>query len=298
MLALVFAVAAVVGGIGIGAYALTGRVPAPQAAGLGIPPSAVALEGAGLRPGSSVHRSMATLGGTLSRPGYRQRIQARLDRAGNPRAWGPDRLLAAKGFGVVAGVVLGLIFGSKQGGALTFLAPIGVGAFGLFVPDIYLHNLGQKRQIELQKGLPDALDMMTICVEAGLGFDASLIRVARNLKGPMAEECARALQEMQMGLSRAEALRSLLERTDVVELRVFVSAVIQSSELGISIADVLREQAAQMRVKRRHRAEEKAQKLQVKLLFPLITCLLPAMFVVILGPAIIQIAGFFQQASH
>jgi tight adherence protein C len=154
--------------------------------------------------------------------------------------------------------------------------------------------LGQRRQEQLRRGLPDAIDMMTVCVEAGLGFEAALSRVARNLTGPFAEECARVLQEMQIGLSRSQALRAMIDRTDVPELRSFVTAVVQSGELGISIGDVLREQSHQMRVVRRQRAEEKAQKLQVKLLFPLITCLLPAMFVVILGPALLQIMNFFQ----
>jgi tight adherence protein C len=135
--------------------------------------------------------------------------------------------------------------------------------------------------------------MLTVCVEAGLGFDAALARVARNLEGPMAEECARVLQEMQFGLSRTEALRALANRTDVPEIKIFVSALIQASELGISVGVVLREQAKEMRVRRRQRAEEKAQKLPVKILLPLITCLLPAMFVVVLGPAAIKIVHTF-----
>jgi tight adherence protein C len=149
--------------------------------------------------------------------------------------------------------------------------------------------MGEKRQIEILKGLPDALDMMVVCVEAGLGFDAALSRVALNLEGPMASECARVLQEMQFGKSRTEALRAMVDRTDVTELRTFVSAIIQSAELGISVGIVLREQAREMRIRRRQRAEEQAQKLPVKILLPLITCLLPAMFIVVLGPAVIHI---------
>jgi tight adherence protein C len=139
--------------------------------------------------------------------------------------------------------------------------------------------------------------MLTVCVEAGLGFDGALGRVATNLEGPMSAECARVMQEMQFGKSRSDALRALADRTDVPELKSFVSAMIQAGELGISVGNVLREQAAEMRIRRRQRAEEKAQKLPVKILLPLITCLLPAMFVVVLGPAAIKIVHTFNHLN-
>jgi tight adherence protein C len=245
----------------------------------------------------SFYKRMGALAKRFTPADYLQRVQHKLDLAGNPRSWGPDRLLAFKGFGLLIGAMLGLLVGAKQGGLLLFVSPVCGGAFGLFLPDFWIRNLGEKRQLELQKGLPDALDMLTICVEAGLGFDAALGRVARNLEGPIAEETARVLQEMQFGMSRSEAMRALVSRTDVPELRSFVSAVVQSTELGISIGDVLREQSKEMRIKRRQRAEEKAQKLQVKLLLPLITCLLPAMFTVVLGPAAIELIHFFAKAN-
>lgn len=245
---------------------------------------------------SLLHR-FAPLGAKLTRSGYEQRVQRRLDMAGNPRAWTPERMLALKGAGLVVGVLLGLLVGAKHGSAGVILIPAGLGAFGFFVPDIFVTNLGQKRQIDLQRALPDALDMLTVCVEAGMGFDSAMNRVARNLEGPAADEFGRVLQEMQFGMSRADALRSLVNRTDVAELRVFVSAMIQSTELGISMGEALRQQAKEMRIKRRQRAEEKAQKLQVKLLAPLITCLLPAMFIVVLGPAIIELAHFFAKTN-
>ena len=219
---------------------------------------------------------------------YTRRLQRRLDLAGNPPSWPAQRVLAAKGVLVIFGILLGLVLGLKHGIGVVFF-PILIGAFGFFVPDLLVRNMGEHRQIEILQGLPDAMDMLTVCVEAGLGFDAALARVALNLEGPMAEEAARVLQEMQFGKSRTEALRSLVDRTDVSELRTFVSSLIQSSELGISIGVVLREQAKEMRIRRRQRAEEKAQKLPVKILLPLITCLLPAMFIVVLGPALINI---------
>jgi tight adherence protein C len=159
-----------------------------------------------------------------------------------------------------------------------------------FLPDVLLYNRGIKRQELILAGLPDALDMLTVCVEAGLGFDAALAQVARNTQGPLAEEFARGLQEMQIGLSRAQALRAVADRTTVSELRAFASSLVQASELGIPVARVLREQTVEMRVRRRQRAEEKAQKVPVKIMFPVVACLFPALLVVIVGPGVISIA--------
>jgi tight adherence protein C len=246
---------------------------------------------------ASIYSRMGAIATRLSPSDYARRLQLRLDRAGNPRSWSPDRVLAFKGLGLVVGLLLGAAFGLKQGGVGGLAIAAMLAAISFFLPDILIHNLGQKRRIELQKGLPDAMDMMTLCVEAGLGFDAAMSRVARNLTGPAAEEFARVLQEMQLGLSRIEALKHLGDRTNLPELRRFTAAVIQSSELGISIGGVLREQAQEMRIRRRQRAEQKAQQLQVKILLPLISCLLPAIFIVILGPAIIHIMAVFSQVN-
>jgi tight adherence protein C len=225
----------------------------------------------------------------LSPAGITGTLQRRLDRAGNPARWTPDRILAVKGLGLLVLGGLGALYGLR-GLALSFLcAGVGAGA-GFFLPDVLLHNAGMKRQARIQALLPDALDMLTVCVEAGLGFDAALSQVARNTSGPLAAEFARALQEMQIGTSRRHALRALVDRTTVPELRAFVSALVQAGELGITVATVLREQAIQMRLRRRQRAEEKAQKVPVKILFPLIFCLFPALFVVIIGPGAIEIA--------
>lgn len=257
--------------------------------------SALPVPRSGVDPNAPLpplYRRFAGLTRRLAPAQYGRRLQHKLDLAGNPRGWAAERVMAFKGIGLVLGIVLGLLLGSKHGIAVVFFPVLG-GALGFFLPDLWIRNLGEHRQQELLLGLPDAIDMMTVCVEAGLGFDSALSRVARNLDGPVASEFARVLQEMQFGKSRSEALRALVERTDVSELRTFVSSVIQSSELGISVGDVLREQAAEMRIRRRQRAEEKAQKLPVKILFPLLTCMLPAMFVVVLGPAIIQIVHLF-----
>jgi tight adherence protein C len=225
----------------------------------------------------------------LSPSGIAAKLQRRLDLAGNPGRWTPDRILAAKGLGLIALAMLGALFGLHNPGLLILCAAVG-GACGFFLPDILLYNSGQKRQARIQVALPDALDMLTVCVEAGLGFDAALAQVARNTNGPLAAEFARALQEMQIGKSRSQALRALADRTTVPEARAFVSSLVQANDLGIPIARVLREQAKEMRVRRRQRAEGKAQQVPVKITFPLILCIFPALLVIVLGPGAIHIA--------
>ena len=225
----------------------------------------------------------------LSPAGIGSSLQRRLDLAGNPAQWSADRVLAIKGLGLVVLGLLGGLYGLPNPALLVLGAAIG-GGIGFFLPDVLLYNSGQKRQARIQVGLPDALDMLTICVEAGLGFDAALSQVARNSDGPLAAEFIRVLQEMQIGKTRTEALRGLLDRTTVAELRAFVSALVQAGELGIAVAQVLRSQAGEMRLLRRQRAEEKAQKVGVKITFPLIACLFPVIFIVVIGPGAITIA--------
>ena len=225
----------------------------------------------------------------LSPAGIAGTLQRRLDLAGNPRRWTPDRMLAVKGLGLIALAMLGALYGLHSPGLLILCAVVG-GATGFFLPDVLLYNAGLKRQAKLRVALPDALDMLTVCVEAGLGFDAALAQVARNTDGPLAAEFARALQEMQIGKSRSQALRALADRTTVPEVRAVVSALIQASDLGIPVARVLREQSKEMRVRRRQRAEGKAQQVPVKITFPLILCIFPALLVMVLGPGVINIA--------
>ncbi|MDT7786815.1 MAG: tight adherence protein [Pseudonocardiales bacterium] len=275
--------------VALGAVALTLRPPVTAAGSLALIESSYSAAVVSA-PGEVGSPSwLRSLGLRLSPAGVVMRLQHRLDLAGNPPTWTPDRVLAFKGIGLLFGAVLGGLIGFRSVGWM--LLGIAVGAvFGFFLPDLLLLNAGQKRQEKVRRALPDALDMLTVCVEAGLGFDAALAQVARNTQGPLAQECARVLQEMQIGKSRNEALRALTLRTTVAELRAFVSALAQAGELGVPIASVLREQAREMRVRRRQRAEEQAQKVPVKILFPLIVCLFPAMFVVIIGPGAISIA--------
>ena len=172
-------------------------------------------------------------------------------------------------------------------------AAVLVTVVGYFLPELLLHSRGQERRQKITLELADTLDQMTIGVEAGLGFDSAMARSGRNGTGPLAEEMLRTLAEIQVGHSRREAYASLVERTNVPDLRRFVRAVIQADAHGIAVADVLRMQAAEMRLKRRQRAEETAMKLPVKVLFPLMFCILPVLFIVLLGPAVLSIVETF-----
>jgi tight adherence protein C len=225
----------------------------------------------------------------LSPGSARTSLQRRLDVAGNPQPWTPDRVLASKVLLLVAFGVLGALFELRDPVLLVLVGGVAA-AGGFFLPDLLVYNAGVRRQQQLAVSLPEGLDLLTICVEAGLGFDAALAQVTRNLSGPLAGEFARALQEMQIGQSRAEAMRAMAERSNVPELRAFAVALTQSTELGIPVAHVLREQSKEMRVRRRQRAEAQAQKVPVKITFPLVGCLLPALFVVVLGAGVIDIA--------
>jgi tight adherence protein C len=222
----------------------------------------------------------------LSPSGVVERMQERLDRAGNPGGWTPERLLSFKGAGLVAGAAAGLLLALRAPGYGPLMV-LALGAGGFFLPDVLIYNQGLKRQEDIGRTLPDILDLLVVSVESGLGFDAALARVGQNADGPLAAELIRVMQEVQIGKSREEALRAMSHRSSVPELRTFVGALVQASDLGIPIGKVLREQAGEMRVKRRQRAEERAQKLAVKITVPVVFCLFPAIFLVLLGPGVI-----------
>lgn len=219
------------------------------------------------------------------------RIRRRLDLAGNPAGWDVDRILGLKALGLIVGLLLGLtlplVFGAGPRGI--FLVTLGLTLLGWFGPTMWIYQLGYDRTEALRRELPDTLDLLTISVEAGLAFDAALAQVARKTEGALANELVRVLQEMQIGTGRSDALRGMAERTDLEELRIFVGAMVQADSFGIPVANVLRVQSKEMRVRRSQRAEEKAQQVPVKILFPLIFCIMPALFVVVLGPAGIKI---------
>jgi tight adherence protein C len=212
-------------------------------------------------------------------------IQRKLALAGNPYRWTPADYLGVKAFAalVLGGILFFLLtIGGDPGYAFLFGA-IGL-AFGWFGPDLLLRSKTQARQKQIQRALPDALDLLVISVEAGLGFDAAIQRLVEKREDALATEFARVLAEMRVGRSRRDALKDMVLRTQVPDLNNFVGAILQAEQLGVSVTKVLTVQAEQMRVVRRQRAEEKAAQLQLKLIFPLAIFIFPALCVVIMGP--------------
>jgi tight adherence protein C len=224
-----------------------------------------------------------------------ERIRKRLDVAGNPAGWTVERVQAGKVIGAVTLFLGSVAMTALVGTGLTLrIVLIGTATLvGWFGPNFYLYQKIYDRSKRMQRELPDAIDLMTISVESGLAFDAAVQQVARNTQGPLADEFSRVLREMQIGQGRAEALRGLSERTEVDDLKSFVTAMVQADSFGIPIANVLRIQSSEMRTKRRQRAEEQAQKVPVKITVPLIFCILPCLFIAVMGPAVIHIMDSF-----
>jgi tight adherence protein C len=236
------------------------------------------------------------LGESLTTPGDRERLNRMLELAGNPVGWPLPRVLRARPAAmVVASVLLAATGNALKGRPGAVGGAIGGLALGAFLPLLLLWNAALKRQEVIQRSLPDVMDVMVIGVEAGLGLDSAMDQVARSTRGPMADELHRVLQEMRLGVARSEALRALAGRTTVRDLKRLVTALVQAGELGVSVAPILREHAREQRVRRRQRAEEAAQKVPVKMLFPIMFCMFPVIFVVIIGPAVIQLIRTFEQ---
>jgi tight adherence protein C len=231
--------------------------------------------------------------------GMRQRIARQLVLAGNTGGMNADKMAAVKVFGGLGGGIGGLALAKLAG--LPNLVTLGAACFGAAVgyllPAGGLSQRALNRQEAIRRALPDTMDLLTISVEAGLGFDAALAHVRRNVPGPLSDEIGRMLQELQLGVSRKEALRSLANRNEIEELTGFVTAMVQADEFGVSVAKVLRAQSKELRARRRQRAEEKAMKVPVKLLVPLIVGFLPAIIVSIVGPGIIRLVQVFSGQS-
>ena len=221
----------------------------------------------------------------------RDRVATKLQLAGGPVGWDAERVLAFKVIGAVAGIFGGFVLSTTlQPPPFISIVAIALLAFvGFVVPDSVLNRRVEARQKEVLSTLSDTLDLLTISVEAGLSLNAAIAQVVQNVPGVLSAEFARMLQEIQLGVPRSEAFRHLADRTDVEELNGFALAMIQADVFGVSIASVLRTQAQQLRIKRRQAAEAKAQQTPVKIVFPLVLCILPALFVVIVGPGAIQI---------
>jgi tight adherence protein C len=238
-----------------------------------------------------IGRKLLDIGRTFTPVGYVEKLKRNIVLAGNPPGYEVDRLLVWKVLGVASGIVwVPLTYTFLSGHILIMLLAITF-AWGLsvFGPDVILSQHITKRRLEIQRRMPDTLDLLVISVEAGLGFEQALDRTAATVPGPLSEELRRMLQETRMGASRADALRALDERTNVEELRTFIVAMLQADSFGVSIARILRTQADEMRVRRRYLAQEKSQKAPVRMLFPLVLCIFPATLVVVVMPGFMQV---------
>lgn len=239
-----------------------------------------------------VMRGLGNLGAWVTPGEMRRRLALKLVRVGAPQGWDAEKIAAIKilaaGAGVGAGIVLARMVdfvGLRMIGLVTLIAVI-----AFFAPDAILDRMVAARQEKIRRELPDVMDLLSITVEAGLGFDAALLQVVENSPhGIFSREIARMLQEIQLGVSRVEALRHLADRTDVDDLNSFVMAMIQAEAFGVSISKVLRAQSKELRTRRRQRAEHRAMQIPVKIVFPVILFIFPALFVVVLGPAAIRI---------
>src|SRR5262245_11797189 len=239
----------------------------------------------------------ARLSGSVSRvtsSSFSETTEKRLALAGNPGDMRVADWLGIKAIGAIVGAVLFFILfvvlnvlGFPL--VINFVMVVIGGIFGFIIPEFWLGRKVRARQHAILLMIPDALDLLTISVRAGLGFDAALGKVVEKLHGPLTDEFRRALAEVRVGKARREALRDIVPRTEVVPLTNFIGAIIQAEQLGVSISKVLQVQSEQLRIERRQRAEEMAAKAPIKMLFPLVGCIFPSLFIVILGPAIILI---------
>ena len=234
---------------------------------------------------------LSRMGGRLGNASSTDVAEKRLAMAGNPgdlrvTDWMGVKMLVA----IATAVLMFLLFGLLMAGfgAGLFLGLVGFG-IGFLLPEFWLGNKIKARQKVILKMIPDTLDLLTISVRAGLGFDAALAKVVEKLPGPLTDEFRRALAEVRVGKARRDALRDMIPRTNVAPLSAFIGAIIQAEQLGVSISKVLQVQSDQLRIERRQRAEEMAAKAPIKMLFPLVGCIFPSLFIVILGPAIISI---------
>jgi tight adherence protein C len=240
-------------------------------------------------------KGLTALGGRFTPVGYVDTVRKKFVYAGRISADGVDRFLAIRVITVVlipAWFIFVTVFLPVTG--ILRLGALGLGGAILALgPDSVLNRRVEERQSIMQRKLPDILDLLTISVEAGLGFEQAVDRTVSSVPGPLSDEFARMLGELRAGSSRADAMRAMEHRTNVPEIRSFVLAILQADAFGVSIGRVLRAQADEMRIKRRQLAQEKAQKAPVKMLIPMVFCIFPALFVVVIGPAMINISRSF-----
>jgi tight adherence protein C len=218
-----------------------------------------------------------------------ERLDRSLQLAGLLPAWTVQRVLRVKLVAPLVALAAGGLFIVAGPAPLRVLLTVVVAGFAYLVPDVIVASRARERQDRIQHELPDALDQVTIAIEAGLGLETAIARTGQYGSGPLAEELTRTIQDMKVGFSRKEAWLALSARTDVADLRRFARAIMQADQYGVSIAHVVRTQAKELRGKRRQRAEEKAMRVPVKILFPLMFSILPVLFIVVLGPGVLNL---------
>ena len=221
-------------------------------------------------------------------------ITLKLLSAGLGRRISPTAFLALKGGGAIGGAVIGLLLGATTGAVPAILLALAGAPVGFIAPDMVVNAKARSRQERIRADLPDALDLLAVTVEAGLGFDAAVAKLIEQMEGPLAEELTLMLNEMRIGESRQDALKKLADRTSVPEVGAFCRAIIQADQFGISLGRILRLQAIDTRNRRQMAAEERAMKAPVKMLFPTVAFIFPAMFIVILGPAFLNLTKILQ----
>ncbi len=216
--------------------------------------------------------------------------ELQLELAGRPNNWGPTEFFGLRIFvALILGVLVFLVASISSGFMMAVGYALGGVLVGFFMPVLWLRSKTSKRQEEIIKALPDALDLLTITVEAGMGFDGALQKVAQKWDNSLSRGFGKVTQEMRLGILRRDALKNMEITMGVPDVTTFVAAIIQAEQLGVSIAKILRIQSEQMRTKRRQRAEEKAQKAPVKMLFPMVFLIFPSLFIILLGPAVLVI---------
>lgn len=273
--------------------ALTWFVFTGDRAGLRSVQTNLGLKSKDRAPALSANERLTAASQRITPNGYAAWIDQQLAGAGRPKEWPLARVIMIKPVLALIGVVFGLMIFLAAKSPGTFVLMLAIGTLCYFTPDLLLRNVAEKRRKAIQLELPNTLDNMLISVQAGLGFETAMGRAGANGTGPLAEELIRTLQDIQVGRSRKDAYLAMAERIDVPDVRSFVRSVVQADTYGIAIAGVLKAQAQDMRIKRRQRAEEHAMKMPVKMLFPLIFFILPALFIVLLGPTVLSIVEVF-----
>jgi tight adherence protein C len=238
---------------------------------------------------------LARLGMRLSPKATPDAIRSRLIAAGLARTFTPQGYLALKGGAVAAAAAMALLAVSMGGSSpmMSLLLAAALGVLGFKAPDFYIESRARSRKDQMQRELPDVLDLLCVSVEAGLGFDQALVKLSERMSGPLVEEFALVLHEMRIGQTRSAALKHLSERLELPEISQFTRALIQADQLGIALSRILKVQSQDMRVRRQLAAEEKAMKAPVKMLFPTVIFIFPSLFVVALGPAVVGLMKSF-----